>query len=75
MLPPLTNSIWEKLVKGEREMKSSNIAVNLLLFNSRLRYKRDPSPSNLNLLILHAYEVFKKQEVILDEAEFEQLRH
>jgi len=39
----------------------------LLLFNSRLRYKKDPSRSNLSILILHAYEVFKKQEPILDD--------
>jgi hypothetical protein len=67
MLPPITSSIWEELVTGTKELKSSNIAVNLLLFNSRLRYKKDPSASNLNVLILHAYEVFKKQEPILDE--------
>ena len=67
MLPPITSSIWADLVTGAKELKSSNIAINLLLFNSRLRYKRNPSPSNLNILILHAYEVFKKQEPILDE--------
>jgi hypothetical protein len=73
MLPSIGHPIWEKLVKGERELKSSNFAVNLLLFNSRLRYKKDPSPSNLSILILHVYEVFKKQEVILDEADLQQL--
>lgn len=67
MLPPITSSIWADLVTGAKELKSSNIAINLLLFNSRLRYKRDPSTSNVNILILHAYEVFKKQEPILDE--------
>jgi hypothetical protein len=67
MLPPITNSIWAELVTGAKELKSSNIAINLVLFNSRLRYKKDPSNSNLNILILHAYEVFKKQEPILDD--------
>jgi hypothetical protein len=75
MLPPINNPIWEKLVTGERELRSSNIAVNLLLFNSRLRYKKDPSPTNLNILVFHAYEVFKKQEVVLDEADLQQLTH
>jgi hypothetical protein len=75
MLPSLNSPIWEKLVTGERELKSLNIAVNLLLFNSRLRYKKDPSPSNLNILILHTYEVFKKQEPILDNTELQQLAH
>ncbi len=61
------------LITGEKDMRSSNIAINLLLFNSKLRYKKDPSPSNLNVLILHTYEVFKKQEVILDETDLRQL--
>ncbi|MGA3092052.1 MAG: hypothetical protein ABSD75_25885 [Terriglobales bacterium] len=67
MLPAITSSVWADLVTGAKELKSTNIAINLLLFNSKLRYKKDPSPSNLNTLILHAYEVFKKQEPILDE--------
>ena len=67
MLPSITSPIWAELVTGARELRSSNIAINLLLFNSRLRYKKDPSTSNLNILILHAYEVFRKQEPILDE--------
>lgn len=66
-LPPITDPVWGRLVSGEKELTSSNIAINLLLFNSRLRYKKDPSRSNLSILILHAYEVFKKQEPILDD--------
>ncbi len=67
MLPPITNPIWEDLVTGAKELKSSNIAINLLLFNSKLRYKKDPTPSNLHILVFHAYEVFKKQEPILND--------
>lgn len=73
MLPPIGHPVWEKLITGEKQMRSSNVAINLLLFNSKLRYQKDPSPANLNLLIIHTYEVFKKQEVILDEAELRQL--
>ena len=67
MLPTISDPIWGRLVTGQAELRSSNVAINLLLFNSRLRYKKDPSPSNLNVLILHTYEVFKRQEPILDE--------
>lgn len=67
MLPPISDPIWGKLVTGKSELRSTNVAINLLLFNSKLRYKKDPSPSNLNVLILHTYEVFKKQEPLLDE--------
>jgi hypothetical protein len=67
MLPPITDPIWRKLVTGESRLHSSNVAINLLLFNSKLRYKKDPSPQNLSVLVLHAYEVFKKQEPILKE--------
>jgi len=67
MLPPITSWIWTDLITGARELKTTNIAINLLLFNSKLRYKKDPSPSNLNILIFHTYEVFKKQEPILDD--------
>jgi len=67
MLPSISDPIWGKLVTGERELRTSNIAINLLLYNSKLRYKKDPSPSNLNILILHTYDVFKKQEPILED--------
>ena len=73
MIPSISDPIWQKLVTGERKLRSSNIAVNLLLFNSQLRYKKDSSQANLSILILHAYEVFKKQEVILDETDLLQL--
>jgi hypothetical protein len=72
VLPPITSSIWVELVTGARELRSANIAINLLLFNSKLRYKRDPSKANVTLLVIHAYEVFKKQEPIL-EGELDQL--
>lgn len=73
MLPPITHPVWEKLVKGEKELKSTNIAINLLLFNSKLRYKKDPSVSNLTFLIMHAYEVFQKQEIIMERSELQEL--
>ncbi len=73
MLPPLTHPVWKRLVTGEKELKSSNVAINLLLFNSKLRYKKDPSSTNLTFLIMHAYEVFQKQELVMERSEIQEL--
>ena len=62
MVPPTSNPMWAKLVKGELELKSSKLALNMLLFNNRLSYAKDTSPANLQKLIAHTYEFFVKFE-------------
>ena len=64
MLPPVTSPIWKKLVSGEKELKSTNFAINMLLTNSRIRYKLEPA--KLDELVKHAHEVFTKHEKTLD---------
>ena len=63
MLPPVSSPIWKKLVNGEKELKSTNLAVNMLLTNCRVRYKSDPT--TMNELVIHAHGVFSKLEKTL----------
>lgn len=62
MVPPSTNPQWEKLVTGELELKSSKLALNMLIFNNRLSYSRDSSTENLERLVAHTREFFSKFE-------------
>jgi len=72
MVPPVTHPAWAKLVKGDKELRSSNAGINMLLFNSAIRYRKDPSPANLGALVQHVREYFMKFEKGL-QAEVNQL--
>ena len=60
MIPPLSSPVWKKLMSGEKEIKSTNFVINMLLTNSRIRYKLEPA--KLDELVKHAHEVFAKHE-------------
>ena len=60
MIPPLSSPVWKKLVNGEKQIKSTNFVINMLLTNSRIRYKLEPA--KLDELVKHAHEVFSKHE-------------
>lgn len=64
MLPPVSSPIWKKLVNGEKQLKSSNLVINMLLTNCRVRYKLDPS--TINDLVKQAHEAFSRFEKTLD---------
>ena len=60
MLPPLNHPIWRKLVSGEKQIESTNFVINMVLTNSRIRYKLEPK--KLDELVKKAHEVFTKHE-------------
>ena len=62
MIPPTNHAVWKKLITGEKSLKSSNVGINMLLYNSILKYKRDGSPATLAQLIQHAHDYFVKFE-------------
>lgn len=67
-IPTREHELWTNLIGGEQKLVSSNVAVNLLLFNCQLRYKKDPSPSNLNHLVTLLHDFFcKYQNCLRDE--------
>jgi hypothetical protein len=72
MVPAVTHPAWTKLIKGEKQLRSSNVGINMLLFNSGIKYKKDPSPANLSSLARHVHEYFTKFEKGL-QAEVNQL--
>jgi len=65
MIPPESHPIWKRLVTGQKHLRSSNVAVNMFLFNSRLHYEKDPSPSHAEELGARAHELFLKFEKTL----------
>jgi hypothetical protein len=60
MLPPVTSPVWKKLVNGEKQIDSKNFVINMLLTNTQIRYKQEPT--KLDELVKHAYEVFSQHE-------------
>ena len=65
MIPPVSDPGWLKLVTGQKQIRSSNLSYNMLMFNIQLRYKNDPSPANVPKLIAQAREFFVKYEGLL----------
>ena len=63
MLPPLNHPIWRKLVSGEKQIDSTNFAINMVLTHSRIRYKLDPK--KVDELVKQAHEVFTKHEKMI----------
>jgi hypothetical protein len=72
MVPVMNNPAWKQLVTGEKALQSSHLAVNMLLTNTRLKYKKDPSASNVEQLAKYAQEFFVKYEKSF-QAELKQL--
>ena len=72
MIPPIRHPSWVQLVSGEKKLTSANVGVNMLIFNSTLKYRRDSSPAVVNDLVSHAHGFFEKYESTL-RAEIQQL--
>jgi hypothetical protein len=72
MIPPLHHPAWLQLVSGEKKLASANVGVNMLIFNSILKYRRDASPAMVKSLVSHAHGFFEKYECTL-QAEIQQL--
>jgi len=67
MIPPITHPSWSRLITGELHLRSTNTGINMLIFNSTVRYKRDPSPAAMLELVKHAHEFFRKFEYCLKD--------
>ncbi|WP_321470169.1 hypothetical protein [uncultured Paludibaculum sp.] len=65
MIPPPDHPCWTQLVTGSKEVRSSNLSFNMLVFTIRLRYKSDPSGAALPSLCHHAREFCVKFESLL----------
>jgi hypothetical protein len=72
MIPPIHHTVWVQLVSGEKPITSANVGVNMLIFNSTLKYRRDPSRANVQALVSHAHAFFTKYAPTL-QAEIQQL--
>lgn len=62
MVPASSHAAWKKLITGEKELRTNQLAINMLLTNTRLKYKKDPSPANVQQLSKHMHEFFVKFE-------------
>jgi hypothetical protein len=72
MVPVSNHPVWKKLVTGETELRSTQLAVNMLLTNNRLKHAKNSSPANLNQLCECTREFFVKYEQTF-QAELKQL--
>ncbi|MBI4905026.1 MAG: hypothetical protein HY820_15420 [Acidobacteria bacterium] len=66
MIPSASHPTWRQLVAGEKEVRSSNLSFNMLIFNLRLRYRKDPSPTTMAKLAGDCHAFFVKYEKMLE---------
>lgn len=64
MIPPIESAIWSKLVKGDKPVSTTKLAINLMIQNTKLKYKDDPSPENVVRLTRHMHQFFKQYETV-----------
>ncbi len=62
MVPAKNDAAWRKLVTGEMELRSTLLGMNMLLTTSRMKYKTNPSPANLQEISGQVHEFFVKYE-------------
>ncbi len=67
MIPPVTHPCWKKVITDAKEFQSSKLALNLLVHNNRLNYKKSPTPANLNQLVQNTHEFFTKYEKVFGD--------
>lgn len=72
MVPAKTDERWKKLVTGEIELRSTLLGMNMFLTNSRMNYRNNPSPVNLEQIADHIHEFFVRSEGMYD-AELKQI--
>lgn len=67
MLPVSSATVWSRLVLGEKNITSNNVAVTMMLFNNRLGYKTNPSSEALSRSSAAVYEFFWKYSGVLQK--------
>ncbi len=63
MIPPTTDPVWGKLIKGTADYQFKQASASLLFFTLRSQYKRDPS--RYSALAEEARKFFLKYENIM----------
>lgn len=72
MIPPATSPVWVNIISGKKQLQSTQLAVNMMLSNIKLRYKMNQTDENVGKLVKHAHEFFTKFENVYP-AEVKQL--
>lgn len=67
MIPPVSSPAWERLITGEKEIRSQNLSFNMMIFNLKLSYRKNPTPSTAVELSRQAQQFFVKFERLLPE--------
>ena len=67
MLPPKTDAIWGKLVKGDISHEFKSFPASMMLSRHKRLISRDNSQQTILKLIDEAYEFFTKYENILQD--------
>lgn len=67
MLPPKSNPIWEKLVKGDISHNFKSFPASMMLSRHKRLITRDNSQQTMLKLIDEVYEFFSKYESILED--------
>ncbi len=62
MVPAKNDTTWKRLVTGEIELRSTLLGMKMFLTNSRMKYKNNPSPANLQDITDQMHEFFVKFE-------------
>jgi len=67
MMPPAADPLWKRFVTGQVELNSPKLAISLLEKTVRVSYQLDPSPANVQILVLKVHAFFTRYEHVFQE--------
>lgn len=67
MVPPSSHPVWRDLITGRKTLRSDSVALNMLLYNAKLKMSRGAEPEEEIELIHRAHALFEKLEFCLQD--------
>lgn len=64
MLPDMHDPVWAKVVSGTRPIQSTKPTLNLLIQSNKMSYERDPSTTNVEVLIARTHKFLRQYEAL-----------
>ena len=62
MIPDANHPAWQQLIFGHIDIRFTHVGASMLVFNSVVSYRQDPTAANMTRLVRQARNLFVKYE-------------
>ena len=64
MLPDIHHPVWAQIISGRKPLQSTKPTLNLLVQSNKMSYERDPSPTNVEVLVARTHKFLRQYEAL-----------